>query len=197
MHKTDVVQLGGGGEIMKTRVGFLVVVAFGILALLPTTAAGSSATESFDLVMDGAQVGVAANGDVVEVFGGGSFQVNPKSVAASGTFVHKDSSGGVLGGGTWTATELLSFQPYGCRFIPALDVDLGSDDLCGGALKMRVELAAGSATFDGILTVFCIVGPKAPSSHNTPPGEGVTLDIPGVINFNHTVGGGNIYVRTS
>lgn len=61
---------------------------------------------------------------------------------------------------------------------------------------MRATLTAGGATFGGILTVFCIVGPKAPSSHNTPPGEGVTLDIPGVINFNHTVQGANIYIRT-
>jgi len=180
---------------MRRRLGLLAGVVCAALIALPASAAGSSATETYALVMEGAQTGTASNGDVVEIFGGGIFQVNPKAVSAGGAFVHKDGSGAVLGGGTWTATELLSFHPYGCRFIPALDVDLGSDDLCGGAVKMRVDLTAGGSTFDGILTVFCIVGPKAPASHSTPPGEGVTLDVAGVINFNHTSGGGNIYVR--
>ena len=39
-------------------------------------------------------------------------------------------------------------------------------------------------------------GPQAPASHNgSRGGEGVTLDVPGIINFNHTGGGENIYVR--
>jgi len=42
-----------------------------------------------------------------------------------------------------------------------------------------------------------IIGPNAPASHSTPEGEGVTLNIPGVINFNHTVHGDNVFIRTS
>ena len=61
---------------------------------------------------------------------------------------------------------MISFQPYGCRFIPALGEDLGSDDLCGGAVKMRVELTTLTGTLRAVLTVFCIVGPRAPASHN-------------------------------
>ncbi|MGI8616066.1 MAG: hypothetical protein ACR2L4_04690 [Actinomycetota bacterium] len=48
-----------------------------------------------------------------------------------------------------------------------------------------------------IMTVFCIVGNQAPASHATPTGEGVTLNVPGIINFNHIVHGENIYIRTS
>lgn len=147
--------------------------------------------------------GIAPNGDTVEFTcdgrGGdcGTFSVHPKGLpdAPSGEFVHKDSDGNVLGGGDWTATKLLSYQSYGCRFIPAIGVDLGDDDLCGGKLKLRVLLDTAAGQFKGILTVFCIVGPKAPKSHNEPPEEGVTLNIPGVINFNHVAGGANIYVR--
>jgi hypothetical protein len=39
--------------------------------------------------------------------------------------------------------------------------------------------------------------PKTPSSHDDPSGEGVTVVAPGIINFNHTGGGENIYVQTS
>ena len=46
-------------------------------------------------------------------------------------------------------------------------------------------------------TVFCIVGPNPPNSHDDPSGEGVHPDIPGIINFNKIVSGMNIYVRTS
>jgi hypothetical protein len=115
----------------------------------------------------------------------------------SGEFVHRDADGNVLAEGTFVATQLISFHFYGCRFIPAIGVDLGSDDLCGGALKLRVLLTPEGTTqqIPATLTVFCIVGPKAPESHNEPPEEGVALNIPGVINFTHAGGGMNIYVR--
>lgn len=70
-------------------------------------------------------------------------------------------------------------------------------DLCGGALKFGVVLSTAASDLDGIMTIFCIVGPKAPASHDQPSGEGVTLVVPGVVNFNHTVGGENIYIQTS
>jgi hypothetical protein len=145
----------------------------------------------------GTRLRACPNGDRVVVTGDGSFSVHPKSVQAGGEFTHLDPAGSVLGGGTWTATELLSFNFYGCRFIPALGVDLGDDDLCGGAVKLRVVLDTPTGSFQGVMTVFCIVGPKAPTSHNDPSEEGVALNIPGVINFNHADGGENIWVRVS
>jgi len=181
---------------MKGRFALIVAVA-ALLALAATPAVAGSTEGTFLLVMEAPNFGRAPNGDRVVVTGDGSFSVHPKSVQASGEFTHLDPAGNVLGGGTWTATELLSFNFYGCRFIPAVGVDLGDDDLCGGAVKMRVVLDTPTGQANGIMTVFCIVGPKAPTSHNDPSEEGVALNIPGVINFNHSDGGENIWVRVS
>jgi hypothetical protein len=67
---------------------------------------------------------------------------------------------------------------------------------------MRVALTTAIGAFDGVPTVFCIVGPQAPVPHGTPPGEGVTLSVNQTgpvfgtgVNFNHTGGGENIYIR--
>lgn len=60
-------------------------------------------------------------------------------------------------------------------------------------MAVTLETLIGHAP--AMLTVFCIVGPMAQASYNTPEGEGVTLSVPGVINFDHTGGGENIYVR--
>jgi hypothetical protein len=174
----------------------LLLVSASIVALFgPAGAQGAQTRGTFLLVMEAPNFGVAPNGDHVEVTGGGEFTVSPKSVTASGAFTHTSDDGDVSG--TWTATGLISFDFYGCRFIPALGVDLGDDNLCGGALKMSVMLDTPLGQVPGIMTVFCIIGTQAPSSHNEPEGEGVTLDVPGIINFNHTAHGMNVFVRTS
>jgi len=62
-------------------------------------------------------------------------------------------------------------------------------------VKLRVSLTAttpsGVITTDGILTVFCLIGPNPPNSAD----EGVTLVVPGIINFNKVVSGENVYIR--
>jgi hypothetical protein len=45
--------------------------------------------------------------------------------------------------------------------------------------------------------VICVIGPNPPNSILGPRGEGVTVNVPGIINFNHSAGGENIYVQTS
>lgn len=175
----------------------LLVSALTVAMLGPSAARAAHSTDTFLLIMEAPNVGTAPNGDHIAVTGEGEFSASPKSVSASGEFVHLDADGNVFAEGTWTAVSLISFDFYGCRFIPALDVDLGDDDLCGGAVKMWVTLDTPLGQLPGILTVFCIIGPQAPSSHNEPSGEGVTLVVPGVINFNHTVHGENVYIRTA
>ena len=182
---------------MKGRFALIVAVAAALLGLAASPAVAGSTQGTFLLVMEAPNFGRAPNGDRVVVTGDGSFSVHPKSVQASGEFTHLDPAGNPRGGGTWTATELLSFNFYGCRFIPAEGVDLGDDNLCGGAVKMRVVLDTPTGQANGVMTVFCIVGPKAPTSHNDPSEEGVALNVPGVINFNHSDGGENIWVRVS
>jgi len=170
----------------------------GALALAPGGALASSATQSFLLVAEAPNVGVAANGETIEITceaGGhvcGTFSVHPKSIEASGEFAHFLADGSLFASGTWTATGLISYQSYGCGVVLG---DPLPPDLCGGALKFAATFSTPIGELDGIITVFCIVGPKAPSSHEEPAGEGVTVVVPGIINFNHTGGGENVYVQ--
>jgi hypothetical protein len=60
-----------------------------------------------------------------------------------------------------------------------------------------VTLTTHRGELPATLTVICIIGPNPPNSIDHGRGEGVMLDIPGVINFNHTAGGDNIIIQTS
>jgi hypothetical protein len=166
------------------------------VVLVPTVAVADSATHTYLLVMEEPNFGVAANGDEIAITGEGEFSVNPNAVDAAGEFTHTDSSGNVLATGTWTATGLLNYQSYGCG-------DLFGDpippDLCGGSVKMSVTLTptGTSLQLPGIMTVFCVIGTHAPQSVLGPLTEGVTLDVPGIQNFNHSNGGDNFYIQIS
>jgi hypothetical protein len=170
------------------------------LVLMPTAAVADPNNESatFQLLIEVPNVAQAPNGDQVAITGEGEFSVHSKSVEADGGFTHTDSQGNTVAAGTWEATQLLSFEFYGCRFIPAIDVDLGDDNLCGGALKLAVNLMPDGTNLQlkGVLTIFCIIGPQAPPTHEDPTGEGINLVVPGHANFNQIVGGGmNVYIR--
>jgi hypothetical protein len=168
----------------------------GALALAPGALA-SSASQTFLLVAEAPNVGVAANGETIEITcesGAhvcGTFSVHPKSIEASGEFAHFLANGALFASGEWTATELISFQPYGCGEVLGEPIP---SDLCGGVVKFAATFSTPIGELNGIITVFCIVGPKAASSHDDPAGEGVTVVVPGIINFNHTGGGENVYV---
>lgn len=178
------------------RLILLVLGLSAALVLLPTATAGS-ATHTYAVVMDVPNIGLAANGETISITGEGQFSVHPKSVEAEGAFTHISATGTVLAGGTWEATELLEYQSYGCGEVfgdPTLP-----DNFCGGVVKMRVTLTptGTSLHLPGILTVICVIGPNPPNSINGPRSEGVTLNVPGVNNFNHSAGGENIYIQTS
>src|SRR5262249_50227375 len=92
-------------------------VAFG----LPLPAAANAPNDesaTYRLVTPVANLGEAPNGDharvlVTQPF---FFGVHPKSVSGGGTFTHVFTGGSFST--TWTATELLDFQPYGCGRAP-------------------------------------------------------------------------------
>jgi hypothetical protein len=176
------------------RLILLALACTAAVVLVPTIAVADSATHTYLLVMEEPNFGVAANGDQIAITGEGEFSVNPNSVDAAGEFTHTDSSGNVRASGTWTATELLNYQSYGCGEVFGTPIP---PDLCGGAVKMRVTLETPSGEVPGIMTVFCVIGPHAPQSVLGPLTEGVTLDVPGVINFNHSTGGDNVYIQIS
>ena len=174
-------------------------IALGMLAFAPAAAVATNPKATFELQLDVPNVARASNGDTLAITGTGVFSTHPKTVTASGTFTHTVAGGGTITG-TWTATKLVSFQFYGCGSVPAIGLTL-PPNFCGGALKMRVTFspAGTSVTLPGTITVFCVIGPKAPSSHDNPTQgeEGMTAVVPSVANFNKIVSGMNLYVRTS
>jgi hypothetical protein len=181
------------------RIILFVLALAAALVLIPTAAVADPNNESatFQLLIEVPNVAQAPNGDRVAITGEGEFAVHPKAVQADGAFKHTDSQGNTVAAGTWSATQLLSFEFYGCRFIPAIGVDLGNDNLCGGALKLAVNLTptGTSLQLKGVLTIFCIIGPQSPPTHDDPTGEGIHLVVPGHANFNQIVSGMNVYIR--
>ena len=170
------------------------------LALAPGVALADSASHTYLLVAEEANTGVAPNGDRVEVTceategACGTFGVNPKSIDASGEFHHFDAVGNLLATGTWTATQLISYHSYGCGEVFGTPIP---PDLCGGAVKFMATFHTPIGDLSGTITVFCVVGPNAPASIEHAFDEGVTVDVPGIVNFNHPGGGDNIYVQLS
>jgi len=181
---------------MKRASVLVAVLTLAISMLLPATALADSATHTFQFHMEHPNVSEASNGDRVAVTGMGTFSIHPDSVSGGGTFTHMSAGGSVLARGTWTATELLEYQSYGCGVV------LGNPrpaNVCGGALKMRI-VATPTGTnlqIEAILTIFCIVGPNPPNSHDDPSGEGIHLVVPGIANFNKIIEGMNVYIQQS
>jgi hypothetical protein len=166
------------------------------LVLVPTTAVADSATHSYVLVMEEANFGVAPNGDHIAITGEAEFSVNPNTVDGGGTFTHMNAAGTVLASGTWEATGLLDYQSYGCGVVFGNPIP---PNFCGGKVEMRVTLTTPLGQLPGILTVICVIGPNPPNSiiSNGDRSEGATLNVPGIINFNHTAGGDNVIIQTS
>jgi hypothetical protein len=165
-----------------------------VLVLAPTAAVADSATHTYKLVMEGPNFGVAPNGDQITITGEGEFSVHPDSVEASGTFIHTSSSGTVLATGTWDATELIDYQSYGCGVVFGQTIP---SNFCGGVVRMAVTLHTPNGDLPGILSVICVIGDHAPGAVSGPRTEGVTLNVIGIINFNHSAGGENRYEQTS
>jgi len=182
------------------------IVAFAAVLMLVTSVLGAASASALSAKLDfhvadaviGAGTGipqlgaraVADNGDIVSVVGGGTFNLGSGKTTGGGTFVHTTSGGVLVGSGTWTATGVDDFTFYGC----------GGDlppNFCGGALALNVHLVAGggAAEFDGLLTIDCLIGDFPATAV-----EGITLNIPGAINFDETMfefSGLTLYVSRS
>ena len=163
------------------------VVALALFVLGPASGLAASGSQTYQLHLELPNVSQASNGDKISVTGEGEFGIHPKSATANGEFVHTDSSGTVLATGTWTATDLIEFQPYGCGVVhnfptPGVTTPL-PPDFCGGAVKMSVTLTPD--------------GTSLANSHDDPTGEGIHLVVPGIANFNKIVSGMNMYIQQS
>src|SRR5439155_16147013 len=106
-----------------SRIASIVIgVLFGIST--QQSAFASSATETYQLHLEAPQVARAANGEMVSITGSGVYSIKPRSVRDTGKFTSQSS-----GSGTWVATRLLDFQPYGCGIIFGTPIP---PNLCGG-----------------------------------------------------------------
>jgi hypothetical protein len=184
------------------RFGIVLALVLAGMLLLPAMASASSTDNTYQFHIEVPNVSRDSHGDSVAVTGMGRFTEHQKAMTGGGTFTHTFAGGGSITG-TWMATELLEFQPYGCGIVHNFPTPGATTPLppnaCGGAMKARVTLTATvmgrTLTRDGILTMFCIVGPNPPNSHDDPSGEGIHLLVPGITNFNKIVAGMNIYIR--
>jgi hypothetical protein len=177
---------------MKGRFAALSSVLLAMFVILPAGAWAGSAAHTFELHMEAPNTAQAPNGDSVAITGEGVFSVHPKTVEAEGEFTHTDSAGNVLATGTWTATQLLSYQSYGCGVVFGTPLP---PNFCGGKVMMRVLFTPDGTSLQlpGIIWVFCLIGPNPPNSAE----EGVRVNVPGIINFNDVTGGENLYIQTS
>ncbi len=127
-------------------------------------------------------------GDKVYVAGSGSFNPNPSGQATGGgSFVHLTSGGALVGFGTWTAEELISFTPAGFNNLGGL-VPLGSE--AGIAvLKVHLSPATGGPGFTAILSIYCKLG------FSSVPFEGITLNVIGGPNFDTHVSGITTFIK--
>lgn len=123
----------------------------------------------------GAVARASSNGDKVRVVGGGTFNTAAGNATGSGSFVHTNASGQLVGFGTWTATGLISFTSYGCGLRGGEPVPA---NFCGGLAAFKVHITgtlvnppAGQVELDAILYVDCKLGTPPATAH-----EGIRLD---------------------
>lgn len=132
-------------------------------------------------------VAEAANGDRIILTGTGTLTLHPKSATGGGTFTHTTAEGTVLATGTFTATELLSFESYGPS--PLLPPSLNSGQ---ALIRVALVLDGSTTSIDGILRIECVLpGGTFPGGKE----EGINLLLPGVANFNHQISGATVFVR--
>ena len=131
-------------------------------------------------------IATASNGDTIEISGEGTLSVHPNSVTGSGSFTHNFAGGG-SGSGTWTATQLRSFESYGS---PPEEEGLPPTWEAGKAV-IRIHLVADGMEADAILTVGCVLpGVTVPEDAF----EGSMLNIRHGPNFNHPDLGATLFI---
>ena len=131
----------------------------------------------------------AANGDTIKIIGHGEFEVDEREAHGRGTFEHRTSTGALVASGTWKVQRLLVFDNFGSQSgLP--------ENLRGGHAVFEIRVTAHPAgapqttiKLTATLVVDCALG-------NVPPGvdEGITVNVPGVINFNQMVSGFTVFV---
>src|SRR5216683_1339447 len=175
---------------MKRR-AFSLVVAIGVLALLPWPALATDSNGNHDAYQFllgmapavGPDIAMAPNGSTVTMTGSGRFNAGPdKTASGGGTYTIKNAAGTPVVSGAFTVTGILEFVDYGDgtpQGLPAFTH--------GGQAKLGVILAGAG---DGVLTVFCLLG--------SPPAgkeEGIALILGNGMNFTKPAGGETVFIK--
>jgi hypothetical protein len=131
------------------------------------------------------------NGDTIETTGSGAFRLDEDGdgeVRGSGTFIHRNPVGVVVGQGTWTAKKFLAYRTYGCDGCPA-GLPEGSE---GGSLLITSQLDPDgpSGKFDATLEINCALGTVPPNRAY----DGVELRVLG-LRFDQGQGGATLFIR--
>jgi len=174
------------------RLPLLIGLTIGLLALVPGQAVATAPNNEsaiYEYELEVPNTAMAPNGDMIAVTGTGTISVHPKaSLSGGGTFTHTFAGGGSVTG-TWTALDLLSFQPYGCGVVFGTPIP---PNLCGGRILLRVLLTppAPNQPHEALLWIYCVIGQPPPSAE-----EGIRMNIPGIVNFNDVTGGDNVYFK--
>lgn len=144
-------------------------------------------------------VAKATQGDSYEMSGAGTFDAQAKSVKATGTYIHKSTTGHALETGIWIANELVSFVSYGAA--PSLlkkglgpqpwgprprSAPLGPMPTGGLAVLQIVLLPVSGNPITAILEVNCALG-DVPHERSV-EGIRLTLDRSGT-SFSEEAGG--------
>ena len=183
---------------MRRRHCFAVAAVAVLAAFLPGRAVATennNESARYQLHIEVPNVAKSADGDTVAITGMGEFSVHPKEFTGAGTFTLTND--GTTLSGTWAGVELLAFQPYGCGVLfgePTIP-----PNFCGGFILARVVLTPTTGpTMTAILRVVCIIG-DVPGQYFVSKNatEGITLDVPGVENYNEQVSGMNVFIRTA
>jgi hypothetical protein len=183
--------------MMRRRHLVAVAAAAALAAFVPGPAVATennNESARYQLHIEVPNVARSGDGDTVSITGMGEFGVHPKMFTGAGTFTLTND--GTTLSGTWTGIELLAFQPYGCGVVQGNPIP---PNFCGGFMLGRVLLTPSTGpTMTGILRVVCIIG-DVPGQYFVSKNatEGITLDVPGVENYNEQVSGMNIFIRTA
>jgi hypothetical protein len=137
-------------------------------------------------------VAMADNGDTLSLRAEGDLDRGNGAASGGGTFQHRTAAGTLVASGTLMATGLLTLIPYGCGGpVPP--------NFCGGRAAFAVHVVAHPASnpsatveADGVLELECTLG-------NPPAGarEGFRLNVKDLLNFNKSVSGDTLFIKTS
>jgi hypothetical protein len=176
---------------MKRRFTLLFLVAGALAIAWPAASSATepnNASDTYGFFMDVPNVSQDARGDTLGVTGDGTFSVHPKSASVTGAYTFTGADGTTFSG-TWTATGLVDFQPYGCGQVFGNPLP---PNFCGGRVVFDVTATTPFGPQSGQLTVFCVIGSPPPSAE-----EGITAVIPSVGDFSRQIHGMNHYVKTT